>query len=100
MCEAATCQIKAELRCGKKETIILLKKAWQEYDSHSTYHFCYFHFSKLISIHSILLLFIIYFFSFPLPDVSPGEALHDLVALTLHDLTKLKPIEKLGRDYL
>ena len=40
-----------------------------------------------------------YFFIF-YPDLSTGEELHDLVALTQHDLAKLKPVEKLGRDYL
>ena len=28
------------------------------------------------------------------------ETLHDIVALTQYDLDKLKPIEKLGREYL
>ena len=95
MHEAAIHQIKAELRCGKKETRILLKEAQQEYDSQSTYHFCYFHCSKLISIHSILSFFIIYFFPLPLPNLSPGETLHALVVLSQHDLTKLKSTEKL-----
>ena len=42
MCEAATHQIKAELRHGKKETKVLLKEAQQEYDGQSAYYFCFF----------------------------------------------------------
>ena len=52
--------IKAELKCQKKETRILLEEAQQEYDSQSAYHSCLLHFSNLISIHSILLLFIMH----------------------------------------
>ena len=58
MCEAATCQIKAEKKCGKKETRILLEEAQQEYDSQSAYHPCLLHFSNLISMQSIPLLFL------------------------------------------
>ena len=36
MHEAAACQIKAELKHGKKETWILLEEAQQEYDSKFT----------------------------------------------------------------
>ena len=39
MCEAATCQLRVELKCGKKETKVLLKEAQQEYDSHTSHHF-------------------------------------------------------------
>ena len=100
MHEAATCQIKAELGCRKKETRIHLEEAQQEYDSQSTGHLCYLHFSKLISIQSILSLFYNVSFSMPFPDFPPGETLHDLVALTQHGLAKLKPIEKIGRNYI
>ena len=39
MCEAATHQLKVELKCGKKETKVLLEEAQQEYDSQLIHHF-------------------------------------------------------------
>ena len=39
MHEAATCQLRAELKCGKKETKVLLEEAQQEYSSQSVHHF-------------------------------------------------------------
>ena len=76
----------------------LLEEVQQEYDSKFT----------LIFVSSICVFFYlnfllpctIYLSSFPFPNLSPGEKLHDLVALTQHDPAKLQPIEKLGWDYL
>ena len=39
MHEAATCQLKAELKHRKKDTKVLLAEAQQEYDSQSSHHF-------------------------------------------------------------
>ena len=39
MHEAATHQLKVELKHGKKETKVLLEEAQQEYDSQFSYHF-------------------------------------------------------------
>ena len=84
----------------EKKTKILLEEAQQEYDSQSAYHLCYLHFFQInINTFNHLTSYNVSF-SFPFPDLSPGETLHDLVAQAQHDLAKLKPIEKLGRDYL
>ena len=39
MCEAATHQLRAELKCGKKQTKVLPEEAKWEYDSQSSHHF-------------------------------------------------------------
>ena len=94
MWKAATCQIKAELRCRKKKKPgFFWKKFSRNMIVSPLITFVFFIFSKLISIHSILSVFIMYLL-LPFPDLSPWETLHDLVALTQHDLAKLKPNEK------
>ena len=90
-------QIKAEFECGKKETKILLEEAQQDYNSKFTLILVFFIF---VFLHlNFLLLHTMHPSSLPFPYLFPGEKLHDLVALTQHDLAKLQLIEKLGWDY-
>ena len=63
MHEAATCQFRVELKCGKKETKVLLEEAQQEYYSQFAHYFIPLFLQKIIYMSNLFIYYKIPFFS-------------------------------------